>query len=182
MNDLKEIAIFRSVPEAVTMQLATAIEVRTHPAGAVVVREGRMPTHLSLIWSGRLDVTTRGEGDVAEKVNELGTGDHFGEVGLLEGMPSTATVTATSEVELWQIPAAELLTAARNSSELLGSLTSASSAALARSHPTYNPAAVGADPQLTSLTERLRRLPASERHQAIREINQTLDAREQRDP
>jgi CRP-like cAMP-binding protein len=42
-------------------------------------------------------------------VNALGPGDGFGEIGLLQGVPRTASVLATSEAEVLRIPGAAFL-------------------------------------------------------------------------
>jgi CRP-like cAMP-binding protein len=66
------------------------------PAGHVVVREGDDGGEFYVIADGRARVTVDGDQPVAD----LGPGSFFGEMALLDGGERTATVTATSEMEL----------------------------------------------------------------------------------
>jgi predicted MFS family arabinose efflux permease len=80
---------------------ALAAELRPHLVGPgeVVLREGDEPDDLYVVASGRLAVTTEMAGQVAE----LHDRDYFGEIGLLHGMPRTATVTAVTDSDLWRM-------------------------------------------------------------------------------
>jgi CRP/FNR family cyclic AMP-dependent transcriptional regulator len=59
------------------------------PAGRVIVRQGEVGTGFFLIASGTARVTRDGA-----TIAELGPGDFFGELSLLDGGPRIATVTA----------------------------------------------------------------------------------------
>lgn len=69
--------------------LRTAKEV-THEEGQKIVSEDTDAVGFHLILEGRATVSTRGR-----KRAELGPGDYFGEMSLLDGQPRTATVTPT---------------------------------------------------------------------------------------
>ncbi len=73
-------------------QLAECLEVH---AGEVILREGRLGRELFVILSGTATVTRAGRG-----VNLLGPGDYFGELAAIEAAPRSATVTATSDLEV----------------------------------------------------------------------------------
>jgi CRP/FNR family transcriptional regulator, cyclic AMP receptor protein len=64
-------------------------------AGEVIVREGRLGRELFVILSGTATVTRAGR-----VVNLLGAGDYFGELAAIEAAPRSATVTATSDLEV----------------------------------------------------------------------------------
>ena len=66
-----------------------------HASGTVIAREGEPGVGLFVIVDGTAEVTIGG----AKKVS-LGPGDFFGEIALLDGGPRTATVTATSDIEM----------------------------------------------------------------------------------
>ena len=61
----------------------------------IVVVEGEPGIGLFVIVEGTADVTIGGV-----KKASLGPGDFFGEIALLDGGPRTATVTATSDIQM----------------------------------------------------------------------------------
>ena len=62
--------------------------------GVAVIRQGDEPDAYFVLLSGQMVVTRREAGRPAVQVNRLGAGEGFGEIGLLGGVPRTATVTA----------------------------------------------------------------------------------------
>ncbi len=102
-TQLKRIPIFADVPEedlSVVTTFATAEEV---PDGKVIVREGDFANAFMAIEEGTAKVTREGD-----EVGQLGPGDIFGEVGLIEKEKRTATVEATSQMRLIKIEHWEL--------------------------------------------------------------------------
>jgi CRP/FNR family transcriptional regulator, cyclic AMP receptor protein len=76
---------------------------RTYAPGATLVAEGEVSVNLFFIASGRARVTVAGEGQRAM----LGPGDFFGELGLIERHPRTASVIAEDEITCVMVPAWE---------------------------------------------------------------------------
>ena len=76
---------------------------RTYAPGATLVQEGERSLNLFFIASGTARVATAHEGQRAT----LGPGDFFGELGLIERHPRTASVVAESEVTCVMVPAWE---------------------------------------------------------------------------
>jgi CRP/FNR family cyclic AMP-dependent transcriptional regulator len=102
-TQLKRIPIFADVPDedlTVITTFATSDEV---PEGAVIVKEGDYANAFMAIEEGTARVTRDGE-----QVGDLGPGDIFGEIGLIEKEKRTATVEATSRVKLIKIEHWEL--------------------------------------------------------------------------
>jgi len=64
-------------------------------SGRTVMRQGDLGQEFALVVSGTLDVVKDGT-----VVATLGAGDYFGELALLEAIPRTASVVATSDVVL----------------------------------------------------------------------------------
>jgi MFS family permease len=105
--------IFGGLPvhrlEAVARQLiATPMA-----AGQVIIRQGDAADRFYLVSSGSLRVTQVGE-EEERTLRDLGPGDVFGEIGLLRGVPRTATVTAMSDGTLFALDGADF-------AELVGS-------------------------------------------------------------
>jgi CRP-like cAMP-binding protein len=63
--------------------------------GEVILREGRLGRELFIILEGTVVVTRAGR-----VVNEWGPGDYFGELAAIEAVPRSATVTATSDLDV----------------------------------------------------------------------------------
>jgi CRP/FNR family cyclic AMP-dependent transcriptional regulator len=72
-------------------KVAAAGEVTTHPPGANLTQEGAMGHRFHLILDGTVEVEQDGRTLIS-----LGRGEFVGEIGLLGGGPSTATVRCTS--------------------------------------------------------------------------------------
>jgi MFS family permease len=92
---LLEQPIFAGLPPARIEAAARSLSAVPIEAGEVVIRQGDTADRFYAIDSGTLRVTQAADGD--ERVlRDLGPGDVFGEIGLLRGVPRTATVTATT--------------------------------------------------------------------------------------
>lgn len=66
--------------------------------GDVLVREGDVGDTFYVTVSGRADVVRDGE-----VIDAIGAGDHFGEIALLEDVPRTASVIATTPMRLFRL-------------------------------------------------------------------------------
>jgi predicted MFS family arabinose efflux permease len=127
----------RAVLERVASN-ATQIEVA---AGQPVVTQGEEADAFYVIEEGAMAVTSHGEGDAEQEYPPLSVGDYFGEIGLMERIPRTATVTATAPSKLLRIDGDEFLEAV-NSSNGMPSLLEGARTRLTRTHPTYRPQAI----------------------------------------
>ena len=92
---LKAIPLFEKFSEEELRQIAPFAEETSAEPGNVLVREGDYSYQFVAIEEGNAKVTRDGE-----TVAELGPGDFFGEIGLLEKSLRTATVEATSPMKL----------------------------------------------------------------------------------
>ncbi len=63
--------------------------------GEVILREGRLGRELFVILEGTVVATRAGR-----VVNQLSAGDHFGELAAIEGAPRSASITATTDVDV----------------------------------------------------------------------------------
>jgi CRP-like cAMP-binding protein len=69
------------------------------PAGAVIVRQGDAGQTFYTIASGTAQVEVRANGH--RRTSELGPGDFFGEIALLQNVPRTATVRALEPLTVY---------------------------------------------------------------------------------
>lgn len=67
--------------------------------GQEIVRQGEVGSRLYLIVTGQVQVTCRGE-EGEQTLATLGPGDHFGELAVFRNLRRTATVRATTRVEV----------------------------------------------------------------------------------
>lgn len=109
MDALAACVLFESVSDGSLAQLAGAATDIDAVDGTVVVGEGDDADAFYIILSGELFVTARGERPEIVSHGTLGTGDYFGEIGLIERIPRTATVTATAPTRLLRIDGAVFL-------------------------------------------------------------------------
>jgi CRP/FNR family transcriptional regulator, cyclic AMP receptor protein len=92
---LKQIPLFQDVPDDELGQIATFAQEVSVEQGRELVREGDFSYEFMAIEEGEAEVTRHGE-----HLADLGAGDFFGEIGLLEKTLRTATVTAKTPMVL----------------------------------------------------------------------------------
>ena len=79
--------------------IATEVEIRRFGAGSTIIRQGDPASEFYIILKGRVEVTKQDVQGETRTVAQLGEGQYFGEIGLLHGVPRTATVSTLSAVE-----------------------------------------------------------------------------------
>jgi CRP-like cAMP-binding protein len=72
----------------------------SYRSGEVIVRQGDPADMFYIITMGHAEVVNHRPGGEDLVLGQLGTGEWFGEMGLILGRPRTATVRATSDVEV----------------------------------------------------------------------------------
>lgn len=99
---LKKIPLFGKLSEAAVDSLAGKLVLERHGEGSPVVRQGDAGDKLFVIRSGGADVLVN-DGHNERRVNTLQAGDYFGEYALLAKDRRSATVMATSPMEVWAL-------------------------------------------------------------------------------
>jgi CRP/FNR family cyclic AMP-dependent transcriptional regulator len=94
-NRLRSLPLFADVSDEELSQIATFAQEISVEAGRELVREGDFSYEFMAIEEGEAEVTRHGE-----HVADLGPGDFFGEMGLLEKTLRNATVTANTPMQL----------------------------------------------------------------------------------
>jgi CRP-like cAMP-binding protein len=97
---LKQVPIFNQLNQRQLKRLAAKFKERRFPAGATVVRQGKMSgVGFFVVTSGDASVNVDGR-----EVARLGAGDYFGELSLIAARERTATVTAETVLDCLEIP------------------------------------------------------------------------------
>jgi CRP/FNR family cyclic AMP-dependent transcriptional regulator len=94
-NRLRSLPLFADVSDQELSEIATFAQEISVEAGRDLVREGDFSYEFMAIEDGEAEVTRQGE-----HVADLGPGDFFGEMGLLEKTLRNATVTAKTPMQL----------------------------------------------------------------------------------
>jgi predicted MFS family arabinose efflux permease len=137
---LSSLPVFEGAQRHSLEILARAIEEQTVEEGETVITEGEPAQDFYIIRSGTFEVVSRGEaGGTPKVINTLKEGDYFGEIGLVEGIPRTATVRAATRGSVLRISGPDFLDAINESPTLSGTLLDGIVGRLARTHPSYEP-------------------------------------------
>ena len=94
-QELKQIFLFKGVPDAVLKLVAEAAEEVTFSPGETIAAETQPAKALYLVRSGTVRATR--EGVTAPVI--FGTGQSFGQMSLLDGGPAGMTAVAVERVE-----------------------------------------------------------------------------------
>jgi CRP-like cAMP-binding protein len=106
LERLRKVSVFSALAPEELERLTDAAEVTEHPEGDYLTQEGVLGHRFHLILEGGAEVD-RGGSEVAD----IGPGDFVGEIGLLGGGPSTASVRCTMptrcltlrRVDFWRV-------------------------------------------------------------------------------
>ena len=93
---LRKVPLVSGLTEADLHQLVPHVEVREYEAGSLVVKQDDPGAVLYLVLAGQLRVVRRGRTGRTMRLAELGPGEFFGEMAILEGRPRSADVVATT--------------------------------------------------------------------------------------
>jgi len=92
---LKQIPLFEDLPRRNLERIATWTDEVDVPAGRHLIDQDAFPHEFMVIESGTAEVLVDGN-----RVAELGPGDFFGEMALIEAHRRSATVTATADLRV----------------------------------------------------------------------------------
>jgi CRP/FNR family transcriptional regulator, cyclic AMP receptor protein len=92
-NELRQVPLFSACTDAELDMIARTTTAVLFAAGDVVAQEGARGHEFMVIVEGRAKVVARGH-----CLAELGAGDFFGEIALLDGGPRTASVIAETDL------------------------------------------------------------------------------------
>ncbi len=132
---LERLEIFATASRPLLERLAGAASEVEFPAGTLIITEGDPADALYVLAEGEVEISARGEGGGPDRhIRTMTAPTYFGEIGVLEQIPRTATVKTLSSCECLRIEGSALLEAL-NSTPPSSSLMENARSRLARTHP-----------------------------------------------
>lgn len=122
---LQRAAILAEASRAILERIARNAEEITVPAGTEIVHEGDEPDAFYVIQTGSMGVRSRGAGPTETELPSMAAGQYFGEIGLLNRIPRTATVTALEPSTLLKVTGEDFLDALTTGSASISMLEGA---------------------------------------------------------
>ncbi|XXF80819.1 Stp1/IreP family PP2C-type Ser/Thr phosphatase [Myxococcaceae bacterium GXIMD 01537] len=104
MEALRKIPLFRHLTYKEQTAVLFVATTRTYPAGREIVVEGQPGEELFVVIRGRVAIEKNGV-----EIAELRAGGHFGEMGLIDNAPRSATVRATEPTRTMVIARSDLM-------------------------------------------------------------------------
>jgi CRP-like cAMP-binding protein len=96
---LAAVPLFSELTRKDLTRLGRAVVERKYSKGETIVKEGEQAVAFFIITKGHAEVAQLIAGKRSQKLAELGRGQFFGEMALLDGAPRVATVKALDDTE-----------------------------------------------------------------------------------
>lgn len=117
-NFLANVQLFKHLSQEVLHKLASRIHLVALPTGHVI-KENEPTDGLYIIKTGMAQVTKpAASGDLSVDLATLVQGESFGEIGLIDGLPRSATATAIEPMTCYYLPRPVFLTAVSEDPEI----------------------------------------------------------------
>ena len=94
---LADLPLFARIGKRRLRKIASLAQVQEFSPGAIVVEAGQPSNAFYLILGGGAKV-------LGKSRRTLGIGDYFGEMGLIDGEPRSATIAAEGELQVMKLP------------------------------------------------------------------------------
>src|SRR5215831_9323582 len=95
-----QLELLTHVPDAIRAEIAQRLRIIRAPKGRTLVERGSSSTDVFFVLGGRAEVVLYSSSGREVCVNNIGAGDMFGEIAILDGGARSASIVATSEVTI----------------------------------------------------------------------------------
>jgi CRP-like cAMP-binding protein len=147
---LRDVPLFREVPQSELVAIWRRLSVVEAPAGTVLCRRGEPGDRCYVVQAGAVEVRL-GLGPAGVSVRRAEPGDLVGEMALLSGLPRSGDLVVVHDAVLWALDRADLLSIAGQSVPLLRAINEALCYRLARMMADLEAAREGTDQEITGL-------------------------------
>ena len=103
-EELGDVPVFGGLGTKSLVKLMAALEQQSFIKGSNIVVQGEEGDAFYIVRSGQVEVQLEAPGQPASTLAELGPKEGFGEMALLTDQPRSASVVATTDVEVWRLP------------------------------------------------------------------------------
>lgn len=100
---LQTVSLFQDLDHAALSTLGALLVPKKASAGVVIFRESDKSDALYLVESGEVIISKHVQGPVDVVLTTFGGGDFFGEMGLFDAAPRSATAQAKADSLLWRL-------------------------------------------------------------------------------
>ena len=114
---LKRLNLFSDLNSSALLELSALFREKVFKEGEIVFDEDSIGNSMMIITSGEVRVSQKSDPDSEEALIVLKKGDLFGEMGLLEDRPRSATVIAHTNVVMLEINRNDFLEFLKNEPE-----------------------------------------------------------------
>lgn len=115
---LKTVPLFSSFSDEQIATVASWGQHRSYTRGSAILRAGEETDGLYIILSGRVKVLIPDDEGHEVILSVMGAQEFVGEMGLLDGLPSSATVEAIEPCEILRLPRTAFLSCLQGNSEV----------------------------------------------------------------
>jgi len=106
---LKRLNLFSDLEAPALLKLSSLFREKVFKVGEIIFDEDSIGNSMMIITSGEVRVSQRSDPDSEEALIVLKKGDLFGEMGLLEDLPRSATIIAHTNVVMLEIAREDFL-------------------------------------------------------------------------
>ena len=103
LDFLQNVSLFQDLDRSALFTLSSLLVAKRAAAGAVIFREADKSDALYLVESGEVVISKNIQGPVDVVLTTFRTGDFFGEMGLFDAGPRSATAQAKVKSVLWRL-------------------------------------------------------------------------------